>query len=57
VGAVANLVAVRASSLADVLAGAGDGRVVVHRGRLVSRTTVHRETAVELLPAAESRPA
>lgn len=44
VGADANFVAVAAPALVDALAGPGDARVVVHRGRLVSRTTVDRNT-------------
>jgi cytosine deaminase len=47
VGAAANFVALTAPSLADALAGPGDTRVVVHRGRLVSQTTVHRQTALQ----------
>jgi cytosine deaminase len=54
VGASANFVAVQAASLADALAGPGDARVVVHNGRLVSRTTVDRQTA--LTPSAASTP-
>ena len=46
VGANANLVAVKAESLADALAGPGDARIVIHNGRLVGRTTVDRETAL-----------
>jgi cytosine/creatinine deaminase len=41
-GFPAELLAVRASSLADAIAG-GSSRVVIHRGRVVSRTTVTRE--------------
>ncbi|WP_043843670.1 amidohydrolase family protein [Amycolatopsis taiwanensis] len=46
VGACANFVAVRADSLTDALAGPGDARIVVHNGRLVSRTVVDRQTAL-----------
>jgi cytosine/creatinine deaminase len=45
-GAVASLVAVPVPALADAVAGPGDERVVIHRGRLVSRTTVDRQTAL-----------
>lgn len=38
----AELLAVRAASLGEVLAGSR-GRVVIHRGQVVSRTTVTRE--------------
>jgi cytosine deaminase len=55
-GASANLVAVRASSLADALAGPGDARIVVHNGRLVSRTTVDRQTALTSSPELTPRP-
>lgn len=51
VGSVANFVAVRADSLADVLAGPGDARVVIHGGRLVSRTVVDRKTALSAFAA------
>jgi cytosine deaminase len=44
VGADANFVAVAAPTLVDALAGPGDARVVIHRGRLVSHTTVDRNT-------------
>lgn len=47
VGAAANLVAVAAPSLVDALAGPGDARVAIHRGRLVSHTTVDRKTALQ----------
>lgn len=46
VGACANFVAVQADSLTDALAGPGDARIVVHNGRLVSWTTVDRQTAL-----------
>lgn len=44
-GARADLVAVRADSLGDAVAFASADRVVLHRGRLVSRTTVTTRTA------------
>jgi cytosine deaminase len=44
-GARADLVAVRAGSLGEAVAFASADRVVIHRGRLVSRTTVSTETA------------
>ena len=47
-GGRANLLAVRADSVTDALAGPGDDRVVLHGGRLVSRTTVRRDTALPL---------
>jgi cytosine deaminase len=45
-GAKANLLAVDADSVTDALAGPGDARVILHCGRLVSRTTVRREAAL-----------
>jgi cytosine deaminase len=57
VGASANFVAVQAPSLTDALAGPGDARVVVHNGRLVSRTTVDRQTALTPSTATTPRPA
>lgn len=57
VGAAANFVAVRAATLADALAGPGDARIVVHNGRLVSRTTVDRQTALTPSAATLARPA
>jgi cytosine deaminase len=42
-GSPAELLAVRAGSLADAIASATEDRVVVHRGRVVARTTVTRE--------------
>lgn len=56
VGASADFVAVQAVSLADALAGPGDARVVVHNGRLVSRTTVDRQTALSTSAATVRRP-
>lgn len=47
-GARADLVAVRADSLGDAVAFASADRVVLHRGRLVSRTTVSTETAASV---------
>jgi len=44
-GARADLVAIRADSLGEAVAFASADRVVIHRGRLVSRTTVSTETA------------
>ena len=41
-GFPAELLAVQASSLGEALAG-GTSRVVIHHGRVVSRTTVTRE--------------
>jgi cytosine deaminase len=46
VGARADLLAVPASSLADLTAGPGDARIVLFRGRLVSRTNVTGEHAI-----------
>jgi cytosine deaminase len=43
-GFPAELLAVRAASLGEAIAGGGS-RVVVHRGRVVSRTTITRELA------------
>ncbi|TVT62886.1 amidohydrolase family protein [Amycolatopsis rhizosphaerae] len=57
VGARANFVAVQAASLADALAGPGDARIVVHNGRIVSRTTVDRRTALTPYPEPTVRPA
>ena len=53
-GARADLVAVKAASLGDAVAFASADRIVIQRGRLVSRTTVSTETAasVPLRPAA-----
>ena len=51
-GARADLVAVRAASLGDAVAFADADRVVLHRGRLVSRTTVTTVTAVPTPTAA-----
>ncbi|MEV8240062.1 amidohydrolase family protein [Microbacterium testaceum] len=47
-GARADLVAIRADSLGEAVAFASADRVVLHRGRLVSRTTVSTETATPL---------
>ncbi len=51
-GARADLVAVRAASIGDAVAFADADRVVLHRGRLVSRTTVTTVTAVPTPTAA-----
>ncbi|MCM3501188.1 amidohydrolase family protein [Microbacterium sp. P26] len=51
-GARADLVAVRAASIGDAVAFADADRVVIHRGRLVSRTTVTTVTAVPTPTAA-----
>lgn len=56
VGQRADLMAVPAATLADALAGPGDGRIVLYGGRLVSRTTVHSEHAMDsLVPATGGR--
>jgi len=44
-GLAAELLAVRAGSLAEVIADASAERLVVHRGALVARTTVESELA------------
>ncbi len=46
VGAAAELLAVRGQSLPEVVAEASAERLVIHRGRLVARTTVSTEVAV-----------
>jgi len=51
-GARADLVAVRAASIGDAVAFADADRVVIHRGRLVSRTTVTTLTAAPTPTAA-----
>jgi cytosine deaminase len=54
----AELLAVQASSLAEAIAG-GTSRVVIHQGRVVSRTTVTREfpaTRASALAAHRSLP-
>ena len=51
-GAAADLVAVEADELTDVLAGAGGSRLVLRGGRLVARASVTRETALQPPPAA-----
>ena len=45
-GARADLVAIRAASLGDAVAFASADRIVLHRGRVVSRTTVSTQTAL-----------
>jgi cytosine deaminase len=49
-GGLADLVAVQADDLTDVLAGATGSRVVLRRGRVVAATTVERHTAADLSP-------
>lgn len=48
VGARAELLAVRGTTLSEVIAGASADRYVIHAGALVSRTTVQSETAAVL---------
>jgi cytosine deaminase len=48
-GFPAELLAVQASSLGEAIAG-GTSRIVIHQGRVVSRTTVTREFADDRLP-------
>jgi cytosine/creatinine deaminase len=48
-GFPAELLAVQASSLGEAIAG-GTSRIVIHQGRVVSRTTVAREFADDRLP-------
>ncbi len=45
VGARAELLAVRGSTLSDVIANASADRFVIHAGRLVARSTVHYDVA------------
>ena len=52
-GARADLVAVRAASLGETVAFASADRAVIHRGRLVSRTTVSTRIA-SALPVADA---
>ncbi|MDM4762126.1 amidohydrolase family protein [Galbitalea sp. SE-J8] len=52
-GSAAEFLAVRATGLADAVASGPVGRLVIHRGRLVSRTVATTETAV---PARRSAP-
>ena len=54
-GARAELLAVRASSLAEAVASAPADRVVLHGGRLVARSVVTRETAEPPRPHAAPR--
>ncbi|HYZ54935.1 MAG TPA: amidohydrolase family protein [Streptosporangiaceae bacterium] len=56
-GSAASFVAVPVPSLADAVAGPGDERIVIHRGRLVSRTTVDRRTALPPPPDSAASPA
>ncbi|MFT4035945.1 MAG: amidohydrolase family protein [Patulibacter sp.] len=51
VGAPAELLAVRGTSLADVIARASEDRVVVHRGALIARTTVSTRFASSVSPS------
>jgi cytosine deaminase len=41
-GSPAEILAVEGASLSDAIAGAGQGRIVVHAGRVVGRTFVSR---------------
>ncbi len=50
IGQRADLMLVRAETLADALAGPGDGRIVLYGGRIVSRTTVQVEQAHNMIP-------
>lgn len=50
-GAVADLLAVRATGLAETVGAAPADRVVIHRGRLVSRSRTVHETSWPGLPA------
>ncbi|MCK9916922.1 MULTISPECIES: amidohydrolase family protein [Microbacterium] len=45
VGARAELLAVRADSLGEAIASGSPDRLVIHAGRLVARTTIHRDIA------------
>jgi cytosine/creatinine deaminase len=56
-GGLADLVAVEADDVTDVLAGAAGSRVVLRRGRVVAATTVERRTAADLDPPPTRRPA
>nr|WP_221189280.1 amidohydrolase family protein [Microbacterium proteolyticum] len=59
-GARADLVAIKADSLGEAVAFASADRVVIHRGRLVSRTTVSTETAAPValpVPTRSAAPA
>jgi cytosine deaminase len=50
-GSTADLLAVRASSLTDAVAGASEDRLVIRAGRILARTTVHRGWDRRLLRA------
>jgi cytosine/creatinine deaminase len=50
-GQVADLLAIRAASLADAVADGTEDRMVWHRGRLVAHTTVRTQAGPDLLPA------
>lgn len=54
-GDPAELLAVPGDALTDAIARAGEGRVVVHRGRVVARTTV-ATAFTRLAPSASSSP-
>lgn len=56
VGARADLLAVAAASIGDAVALAPAERIVIHRGRLVSRTTVTVESAAGAAPVAAAAP-
>ncbi|HXR43698.1 MAG TPA: amidohydrolase family protein [Pseudolysinimonas sp.] len=51
-GAKAELLAVRAGSLAEVVASAPPERIVIHSGRIVARSEFHQELALPVLEAA-----
>lgn len=53
-GGTADLLAVRASSLTDAVAGASENRLVIRAGRILARTTVQREWDERLLHATEN---
>jgi cytosine deaminase len=49
-GFPAELLAVEGASLADAIAGAGERRIVVHRGRVVASTEVRRQLFPDRAP-------
>ena len=51
VGARAELLAVRATNLLDAIANAPADRIVIHEGRMVARSELHRSVAVPVLSA------
>jgi len=55
-GARADLVAVRAASLGETVAFASADRVVLHRGRVVARTTVATRIAAPSAPTPTTAP-